>query len=198
MFRVLLALSTTLVFLPLQALAQPDMEHGFPISDSPSGDLPCHMISSTGYTLDLAKLCGGTPQASRVRTPQTQSGLVISNISFRNASRAERTVRGWAKLIDGTLTNRSDQPIRARVINYDITAFNGRQREVVVNNSEFLSTDFEPVTLMPGQSIRFTHSLDSAQMASMNKYMLSPDIFALQIKNTQMEFIDKLPVKEVD
>lgn len=64
MSKVLLALSTTLVFLPLQALAQPATEYGFPITDTPYRDVPCHMVTKNGSTIDLARLCGGTPQVS--------------------------------------------------------------------------------------------------------------------------------------
>ncbi|MFB2838734.1 hypothetical protein [Floridanema evergladense] len=61
MNKILLAFSTALVLLPLQVLAQPETEYGFPVSENSPGDLPCHMVTRDGYTLDLAKLCGGVP-----------------------------------------------------------------------------------------------------------------------------------------
>lgn len=63
MSKLLLAFSTTLVLLPFQALAQPETEYRFPVTNVPTGNLPCHMVTKNGNTLDLARLCGGTPQA---------------------------------------------------------------------------------------------------------------------------------------
>lgn len=121
-------------------------------------------------------------------------GLGFSNISFIQTTNAEKQVRGWALKIAGTLTNLSSSPIQARAITYNIVAFNGQQYEVVAQNSEFLSPSMEPVTLKPGQSISFTHSLDSQQMASLSRYMLAPDVFTFQTVSVTNEVIDKLPV----
>jgi hypothetical protein len=63
MSKFLIAFSTTLVLLPLQALAQ--NQYGFPVTETPAKDVPCHMVTSGGNTLDLARLCGGTPQVSQ-------------------------------------------------------------------------------------------------------------------------------------
>lgn len=178
----------TLALQPFPALAQ--YQYRQPITGTNSGDLPCHMITSIGNTLDLSKLCGGTPQVTPVNP--VNAGLVISNIEFRDVTRVQREVFGWAKLMTGTITNQSSRPITARVINYNITAFNGRYREVVTSNSEFL-LDATPVTLQPGQSIRLIHSLNEAQMSSMKRYILSPDIFNFEVQGTTMRFIDKVP-----
>lgn len=61
----------TLSLQPLPVLAQVETEYGFPMTDIPSSDLPCHMITSSGHTLDLAKLCGGTPSAVTKSTTPT-------------------------------------------------------------------------------------------------------------------------------
>lgn len=191
----LLSFTLLILALPLPAVAQTQTEYGFPITDTSYRDVPCHMVTRRGNTLDLAKLCGGTPQ---VRTPQAQSGLVFSNISFRDPSEAQRSARGWAKLIDGTLTNRSNQPITARTVNYTISAINDGRREILTNNSVSLSSNYEPVTLMPGQSIRFTHSLDRTQVASMGNYIMQPDLFTFQVKNTSLEVANKSSIAEVE
>ncbi|XWK88194.1 MAG: hypothetical protein U7127_29095 [Phormidium sp.] len=63
----------TLALQPLPALAQIETEYGFPITETSSRDLPCQMVSSRGNTLDLARLCGGTPRTvtrSVTRTAQ--------------------------------------------------------------------------------------------------------------------------------
>ncbi|MFB2937519.1 hypothetical protein ACE1B6_19900 [Aerosakkonemataceae cyanobacterium BLCC-F154] len=62
----------TLSLQPLPVLAQIETEYGFPMTDIPSSDLPCHMITSSGHTLDLAKLCGGTPTVTKSATPMAQ------------------------------------------------------------------------------------------------------------------------------
>lgn len=62
----------TLALQPLPALAQIETEYGFPMTEVSAGDLPCHMVSSKGNILDLAKLCGGTPTVTRSATPTAQ------------------------------------------------------------------------------------------------------------------------------
>lgn len=153
--------------------------------------LPCLGVAAS--TLHPGRLPSGT---SQIKIAQAGSGLVFSNISFVQTSKAQKEIRGWALKIQGTLTNRSSNAIQARAITYNIIAFNGQQSEVVVNNSEFLSPSMEPVTLAPGQSIAFTHSLDSEQMASLSRYMLAPDIFRFQVTGVTEEVIGKLPVRD--
>lgn len=63
MSKVLRFALLTLALQPLPVLAQ--TQYGFPVTDTPSRDVPCHMVTSGGNTLDLAKLCGGTPQVSQ-------------------------------------------------------------------------------------------------------------------------------------
>ncbi|MFB2875889.1 hypothetical protein [Floridanema aerugineum] len=58
----------TLALQPLPALAQIQTEYGFPITETSRWDLPCHMITSKGNTLDLARLCGGTSSTPRTVT----------------------------------------------------------------------------------------------------------------------------------
>lgn len=66
-------LRTALVILalqPLPALAQTETQYGFPVSDTPPGDLPCYMVTSNRNTLNLGRLCGATP---RLNTSQTNT-----------------------------------------------------------------------------------------------------------------------------
>ncbi|OKH32055.1 hypothetical protein NIES2119_27235 [[Phormidium ambiguum] IAM M-71] len=62
----------TLALQPLPALAQIETEHGFPISETSAGDLPCHMVTDRGNTLDLARLCGGSRTVTRSATSTAQ------------------------------------------------------------------------------------------------------------------------------
>lgn len=134
-----------------------------------------------------------TSDTSQITVAQAP-GIGFSNIRFVETTRAEKQVRDWALKIEGTLTNLSNSPIRARAITYDIIAFNGRQYEVVVRNTEFLIPSMKIVILEPGDSIPFIHSLDSEQMASLSRYIVAPDIFTFQVVGTTNEVIDKLPV----
>lgn len=63
----------TLVLQPLPALAQIETQYGFPITETSARDLPCHMVTNRGNTLDLAKLCGGSSTAvTKSATPTAQ------------------------------------------------------------------------------------------------------------------------------
>ncbi|MGA9381577.1 MAG: hypothetical protein WBV73_22685 [Phormidium sp.] len=63
----------TLTLQPLPALAQVESQYGFPITETSAMDLPCHMVTSRGNTLDLAKLCGGVPSTiTKSVTPTAQ------------------------------------------------------------------------------------------------------------------------------
>ncbi|HEY9300795.1 MAG TPA: hypothetical protein VIQ31_31405 [Phormidium sp.] len=73
MFNFLKFALLTLALQPLPALAQIETEYGFPISETSSRDLPCHMVTGTGHTLDLARLCGGSIRTvTRSATPTVQ------------------------------------------------------------------------------------------------------------------------------
>ncbi|MFB2839752.1 hypothetical protein [Floridanema evergladense] len=50
----------TLALQPLPALAQIQTEYGFPIAETSAKDLPCHMVTNRGNTLDLTRLCSGS------------------------------------------------------------------------------------------------------------------------------------------
>ena len=62
----------TLALQPLPALAQVETQYGFPISETSAGDLPCHMVTDRGNTLDLARLCGGSRTVTRSVTSTAQ------------------------------------------------------------------------------------------------------------------------------
>lgn len=134
-----------------------------------------------------------TPSGAVQTTIAQAPGLGLSNINFVQTTDAEKEVRGWALKIEGTLTNFSGSAIQARAVTYNIIAFNGQRYEVIVTNSEFLSPRMEPVTLAPGASIPFVHSLDERQMAAMSRFALAPDIFRYQVVGVTNEVISKLP-----
>lgn len=173
-----------LALAPLPALAQVASRYGQPITDVPSEDLICYMETRDGRTLDLAKLCGGTPQVATAPSQRQSAGLVFSNIKFSNPTRAEREVGRVGLKVRGQLINRSNQTIDARVVDYTISAFNGRQWNVIVSASESLSKRFTRVVIPPGESISFEHELDTEQAKQFNGYMMFPENFRFEVKDT--------------
>jgi hypothetical protein len=79
---------------PLPALAQPDSQYGFPVTDTPPGDLPCHMVTSNRNTLNLGRLCGTvpavrtTPSNTRQSTNFGGSGGATRSIETPRATRS--------------------------------------------------------------------------------------------------------------
>jgi hypothetical protein len=80
----------TLALQPLPALAQIQTEYGFPMTEIPAGDLPCHMITGTGYTLDLAKLCGGSPRTATRSVTATARRVPVRRQRIRDGKYSEQ------------------------------------------------------------------------------------------------------------
>ena len=73
MSKLLKFVLLTLALQPLPALAQVESQYGFPITETSARDLPCHMVTSTGHTLDLNRLCGGSSRSvTKSVTPTAQ------------------------------------------------------------------------------------------------------------------------------
>lgn len=83
-----------LAFQPLPVLAQTQTQYGFPVTEIAPGNLPCHMVTDGGNTLDLAKLCGGQPQIV-VSSSKKQS---VTQASKRDAIPRKRLSSSQYKL----------------------------------------------------------------------------------------------------
>lgn len=174
---------------PLPTLAQvASQQYGYPITDAPSEDLMCYMKTEGGQMLDLARLCGGTPQVATAPSQRQSAGLVFSNIRFVEPSRAEASL-GVGLKIAGRMTNQSNRTFRGNIIDYEISAFNGRQRVTVIKHSDWLN-DGGAITLAPGTSIPFEHELSREQAAAMRAYILAPDLFAFSTTGVRIGVLD--------
>lgn len=80
----------TLALQPLPALAQIETEYGFPITETSSRDLPCHMITGTGHTLDLSRLCGGTRRTVTSSVTPTAQRVPVRRKRLGNSEYAKQ------------------------------------------------------------------------------------------------------------
>lgn len=97
----------TLALQPLPALAQIETEYGFPITETSSRDLPCHMITGTGHTLDLARLCGGTS-----RTPRTVTRSVTRTAQRVPVRRKRLSYSGYEEQYEKLAKTYPDERVR--------------------------------------------------------------------------------------
>jgi len=92
-------LPTTLAaLLPLPALTQPvQTQYGFPVTETKTWDLPCHMITPNGNTLDLVRLCGGSPQTV---SPSRSATQAVRRVPVRRTKRDTGYSRQYKLLAD--------------------------------------------------------------------------------------------------
>lgn len=79
MSKVLRFALLALVLQPLPALAQPESQYGFPVTDTPPGDLPCYMVASNRNTLNLGRLCGNVQNSPVLDRPNVAGGRARSS-----------------------------------------------------------------------------------------------------------------------